>query len=168
MIDLYSNAAASQPPRSGPAAATRPRVNLPAARHLLPMEVCVLLLDKEPDQVLQIMESGQIDFAWNIASPGARRRDLRIWRESLLALVNRSASEPRSVEDVINSILPARDPRTPELQRWFCASQSHVQRLVEAGELRPCAPPVATRGPNAFTRIERASVAEFLRKRRLR
>jgi hypothetical protein len=102
------------------------------------------------DEILQLIETRQIRWAWDIARPGARRPEVRIWRDSVLAsLAGEDASHPvsapeeRSLTQVITSILPrptslarrAAAIGLQELQRRFLCCRSHLLGLIADGEL---------------------------------
>lgn len=127
----------------------------------------MVLLDRGEDEILRAIESGAIGWAWDIASEGAVRREIRVWRDSLLALIQGKREGDLSEEKVLATVLPPRDVRSPELQRLFSCSSTHVHSLIDAALIRPSAEPRATSGRNAYTVVDRASVAAFLRSRRI-
>jgi hypothetical protein len=135
---------------------------LPAHRPLVPVEVAVVILDRDYDEVVSLIEEGKLMPAWNIASPGCERREIRIAREGLLRMINGQGESLKAEE-----MLPHhRDTlRTTELQRFFSASQWHVQGLCNAGELEVEGERAVVRGPNAFSRVTRTSVLNFLNRR---
>ena len=142
----------------------------------------MVLLDRDEDEVLAAVESGVLGWAWNIARPGAERRELRIWAPSLLSLLaggRPEAATPRSQESgaaqpgeelltLLRGILPGRDVRSTELQRFFSCSGSHVAHLLQDGCLAPAALRQCEDGPNSFTRVKRDSVVKFLGGRRVK
>lgn len=127
----------------------------------------MVLLDRSEDEVLHAIEGGALAWAWDIRSPGAERRELRVWRDSVLAVM-RGQRDPETTEDkVMASILPARDIRSPELQRLWSCSSTHIHTLMDAGQIATAAAPAAARGPASYAVITRASAAAFLRLRRI-
>jgi hypothetical protein len=143
---------------------------------LVPLEACMVILDRDEDDLLALIEGGFLRWVWDIRSPQAERRELRVWRGSVLAYAERKTTEHLLLKeaDVYESLLPGRrdDLRSTELQRLFSASQTHIQHLIDnrllpavghggAGTMRPL------HGPNSFTRVKRAEVIAFLRSRSL-
>jgi hypothetical protein len=129
------------------------------------------------DDVLRLIDTGQIRWAWDISRKGARRPEVRIWRESLLAyLARESGGDPKafgaddlSLPQVIEAILPRPPALTPraatvrgrELQRRLLCCRTHLARLIADGEL--CC--VGPTGPGRNPAILYQSVFEFLKRR---
>jgi hypothetical protein len=105
------------------------------------------------DEALRLIDNGQIQWAWDISRLGARRSEVRIWRESLLSYLaaesgqaKKKKPEAAPLQDVIAAILPKPWALTPraavvgrrELQRRFLCCRTHLAGLVEDGELRVC------------------------------
>lgn len=144
-----------------------PTLNISAARPLIPVEACMVLLDRNEDEVLHAIESGILGWAWDISAVGEHRREIRVWRDSLLALLNGNRGPELEEAKVFARVLPPRSIRSPELQRIFSCSQTHVQTLIERGYLKAEAPRQAESGPRAYTLVTRESVAMFLRSARV-
>ncbi len=51
---------------------------------LVPMAAVMVMLDRSEDDLLGLVEGGELEFAFDISSDGAGRREVRIYRESLL------------------------------------------------------------------------------------
>jgi hypothetical protein len=129
------------------------------------------------DEVLRLIDTRQIRWAWDISRKGARRPEVRIWRESLLAcLARESGGAPKtfgaddlSLPQVIETILPRPPALTPraatvrgsELQRRFLCCRTHLAGLIADGEL--CC--VGPSGPGRSPAILYQSVFEFLKRR---
>lgn len=143
-------------------------LQLPAARPLVPMEACMVLLDRNEDELLSLVETGDMAWAWDIRSEEATRREIRVWRGSLLAHMRQEADE-EDEEIVLSSLLPhSRETiRSTELQRLFSASQTHIQNLINQGALREDGMRETQAGPNAFCRVSRQSIINFLKERRV-
>lgn len=143
-------------------------LTLPSGRPLVPLEACFVLLDRDEDEVLGEVETGKLGWAFDLRTRGAVRREVRVWRESLLErLAGLQPQTSGSTLAVVDTFLPHRDIRLMELARWFSCSGSHITNLVRDGSLelagdRPCHSSVA-----AVTRICRASVVSFLSCRRI-
>lgn len=128
------------------------------------------------EDVLTLIETRQIVWAWDIARPGANRPEIRIWRESLLGyLAHEGGAAPQngglSLRQIIEAILPgpaALGPRSAtvngrELQRRFQCSRTHLAGLIADGELARVGPA----RPGISPVILWQSVFEFLKRRRL-
>lgn len=140
---------------------------IPAARPLVPVEAAMVILDRDEDEILHAVETGSLGWAWDIATPGAARMELRIWRESIQALSSAQVDEPIEAEAVIARILPPTDLRSPQVQRIFSCSSTHIHALIDAGTFDVVTPPAAESGPRSYSVLSRDSVARFLRSRRV-
>ena len=101
------------------------------------------------DDVLRLIDSRQIRWAWDIARRGARRPEVRIWRDSLVACLAREEGvkpppmENLSLDQVIEAILrraAALSRRAAsisfyELQRRLLCCRTHLHGLIDDGEL---------------------------------
>ena len=126
----------------------------------------MVLLDRDEDDVLAAVESGVLAWAWDIRAVGSERRELRIWRDSLLDVIGGQRSRERTPEEVFQAIFPPRAVRTTELQRLWSCSSTHISHLLADGSL-PAAPRPRRSGPLSVTRVEPAALHEFLRVRRV-
>jgi hypothetical protein len=129
------------------------------------------------DEVLMLIDSRQIQWAWDIARKGAGRPEVRIWRESILAYLAREGGGPAplagdlSLPQVIEAVLPkvaaislrATTVRGSELQRRFLCCPTHLSGLIADGELCRVGPS----RPGATPVILYQSAFEFLKRRTL-
>lgn len=145
-----------------------PQLCIPAARPLVPVEACMVLLDRDEDDILSAIDSGVIHWAWDIASPGAARREIRIWRDSLLALLQHTKEREADEGQVLSGFLPQRDIRTTEIQRWFSCSSTHVHAMLDQSVFTEVRRPAALSGPMSYSVVSRGSVVAFLQARRVR
>jgi len=144
-------------------------IQLPVARPLWPMEACMCLLDQNEDQVLALIEDGSLSLAFDIAAPGATRREIRIWRESLLAVLQES-KQPKAdkARAIIDEMMPGRDLLHREVQRILSCSVSHVTELIRLEALVGIGPRPEHSCTGHMTRISRVSLAAFLERRIVR
>lgn len=140
---------------------------LPVSRPMIPIEVAMTCADRDEDQVLSLIECGKLEWAWDVARAGAVRREIRIWRDSLMAFLQGISLTVTQGEAVISSILPHSRPeiRASEIRHMFCCSQSHVTHLVDDNLL--VATTLSARGPLGSARITRQSLITFLLNRRV-
>lgn len=128
----------------------------------------MVLLDRGEDEVLAAIESGSLAWAWDIRRAGAERREIRIWRDSLLdVVVGQKRSGALDQAAVFAAMLPPRPIRTTELQRFWSCSSSHISHLLEDGLLTAVAAREAGSGPNSFARVTPESIRSFLTARRV-
>jgi len=139
---------------------------IPAARPLVPVEVLMTLGDLHEDDALELVQSGQIAWAWDIRAPSAERREIRIWRESLLGWLSdrTGAGQP---ECAISALFPhsLAEIKSTELQRMFCCSQYHVYTLIAGGCITAIT--AGRRAPGGYARVTRDSIENFLTYRRI-
>jgi hypothetical protein len=126
-------------------------------------------------EILGLIDRREIGWAWDISRKDARRPEIRIWHESVLAYLAREnggdAPPPArySIDQILALVLPKADPLAPrtagvgyvELQRRPLCSRQHLNHLIADGELcqiRPCRP---SRTPAILYQ----SAVEFLRRR---
>jgi len=127
------------------------------------MEAASVMLDADSDQVAEMIDDGRISMAWDIASQGATRREIRIWRDSVVAQIS---GEVQPDFQSIDRIVPdgTRELRTRQLQHMLAASQEHIARLAKQGLLTAAGR--VRRGPRGL-RITRDSLIKFLQSRRI-
>lgn len=137
-------------------------------RPLVPIEVAVFALDVQgPDDVLRQIESGRIEWSWDIASPGAERREVRIFWRCLTHQMRAFGGSGQIENAVYNEVIPSHWGRVRAAsiyRRWAC-SQELVSKLLAAGCLTGIT--AAQRGQAGSPEVTRASVIQFLEGRRL-
>jgi hypothetical protein len=149
-------------------------LKLPTGRPLVPIEAIMVLLDKSEDDVLNLIECGFLRWAFNIAAPDAERRELRVYRESVLDYLHDAhqqssyyAFDPdAALERVITAILPPGTQPTftaSKFARRLTCSSQHVLNLIDARVIPTMT--VRRRGPNGSPLIERFGARAFLRSR---
>jgi hypothetical protein len=131
-------------------------------RPLMNLWTAAWLLGVDEDGIVEFIQDGKIQHAFNLARPGRRVRMIRIFSQDVLDF-GAGVNYKRDLGAVIASILPAgRDSfRTPEIQYKFHCAQSHLSNLIKAG----CFP--GQRMAKSKNRLSRASVVQFLTKRRI-
>lgn len=126
----------------------------------------MVLLDADEDDLVHAIEDGTLSLAWNIASPGSKRREIRVWRDSLLAAMRRQTGpDVAAVRPIIEAMLPGRDLLHREVQRLLSCCSSHVTELLNLEALHPAEARPAFSCPGHATRILRLSVVTFLERR---
>jgi hypothetical protein len=142
-------------------------LQLPTTRPLIPAEMVMVMLDRDEDQVLTMIESGALTWAWDIASADAERREIRVWRECMAAeLSGLPQPDPDAEAQALATVLPPGDEiRSSQLRRRWTASQGHIQHLIDQHLLQGLNAP--RRGPYGYVRISRSSAVNFLRTRRI-
>lgn len=138
---------------------TLPSFDLPARWPLVPVSVAAFFLDRAPEEIR--LQSDSV-WAWDIASPERDRREVRIWRQSLLALRTPALKVAGRHDAVLEKFLPRRGLRGTELQNLFFCTAQHIAELDAAGLLVVERDRLAASGPRASRLYTRASVAQFL------
>jgi len=143
-------------------------LRLPAGRPLVPIEAVMVLIDRDEDDILNLVELGKLRWAFDISSPGTKRRELRIHRESVLEYLS-SSHEATKDTNLISGILPKptlvqahATIRGTELGRRFSCCQWLVANLIDTGELSLAPIPVTCK-VSPF--IDHASALAFLLRR---
>jgi hypothetical protein len=129
----------------------------------------MILMDRSEDEILAAIESGALPFAWHIGSSHADRREIRVWRESLLEFLEGRKPEPIGEGEVMRRILPQQDTiKSTQLQRVLSCSSTLVHQLFEEG----CFGALAVErpkesGPHSALTFQRGRVDAWLRGRRV-
>jgi len=125
------------------------------------------LFDVTEDDVLYLIEDGQFAWAFDIATPGARKREIRIWRRCIMLRQGGDFTAEATIADVLEDILPK--PHLPTIRavslcRAFNCSSSHIGHLISLGCLQEEA---SDRGITVTRILTRSSVERFLAERRV-
>ncbi|HEY3853819.1 MAG TPA: hypothetical protein VGO67_05435 [Verrucomicrobiae bacterium] len=127
------------------------------------------ILGTNGDGVIALIDAGEIAFAFNVSSPTARNRDVRILSEALTAYVERRPCRVKSLADAVGTVLPAPSVhkgfstiRRVTLSRRLGCSVDHIGNLVKAGQLQPAPLPV---GKSESPLLLHQSVATWLSSR---
>lgn len=145
-------------------------INLSHRRPLLTVETVVAMLDMDKIAVFENCDSGRFAWAFDLSTPDSSRRELRIWRGSVLAWREADGADPAGTipeADVFVSIIPPLNPRSSDLARRFGISRDHLRSLLDAREMAIASAPTQSQGINAACRLLRSSVVSFLRRRRV-
>ncbi len=180
----------SPPPRGKPApVAPVPRpfdFGFTARCPLVPLPAVMLFLNQKQRAVVALIETGQLRWAFDIRSASAAIREIRVLRDSLFEYTRLRPrehfheSDRHEFADIIETILPEpkdkRSRRAPvsaaapepvvtgiEVAQCLSCSPGHVRKLLRDNLLR--AP--GRHEPGDAVLVLRASVIEFLRKRRM-
>ena len=132
---------------------------------LVSIETARAVLGKTEDQVVEMIESGALRFAWNIASKKSRSRYIRLFVPSLADAVNQKDHQPAALSDAIKFILPGSSPTVPasRLAQLFNTGSTHIADLLRERSLVK-----VTNGRHARSSplVSRESVVKFLTLRR--
>lgn len=136
---------------------------------LLRPETVQDVLNKSRDEVNAMIQSGELAFAFDLAAQPGKQKDPRILT---LCVAEKSGwknpigqTKNFQLPEVIGLILPKRDVRSTELKGLFACSHQHVHRLKN--NFKISRQPVEQDGPNSYTVFSRASIENFLAKRRM-
>lgn len=154
-------------------------LKLPTGQPLVRLGTVMDLLNRDEVAVMNLIELRLVKWAFNIGEPNAKRREVRIWRESMLEYLRADygimvADDVRPFEiqlnEVIGKILPRPISRAGlpatirgrELSRRLACSAKHVLDLMHEKTLTESNIEV---GPKISPFILHASCVEFLKTR---
>jgi hypothetical protein len=140
-------------------------VELPRTKPTLALESCADFFDRDYDTLVVDVENRLIKFAWDISTPGASRREIRIYAPSAWAFVYHRSMPLISEDDVYRLILPGRDIRSTELKRILACSHQHIHELKS--QFVVTREPLQADGPASFSVFSRESIVRFLHARRI-
>jgi hypothetical protein len=180
----------SPPPRGRPApVAPVPRpfdFGFTARCPLVPLPAVMLFLNQKQRAIVALIEAGQLRWAFDIRSASAATREIRVLRDSLFEYIrlrpreHYHESDRHEFAEIIQAILPEPKEKRPrrapastdapepvvtgiEVAQCFSCSTGHARKLLRDNLLR--AP--GRHEPGDAVLVLRASVIEFLRKRRM-
>lgn len=140
-------------------------IELPRTKPTLALESCADFFDRDYGALAADVQNRVIKFSWDIATEGARKKEIRIYAQTALAFFLGKPIPKMSEEDVYKIILPNRDIRSTELERILACSHQHVHAIKT--HFTVTREPVQEDGPNSFTVFDRQSIVNFLKARRL-
>ncbi len=176
-----------RPRRELPVVAPVPRpfdFGFSASHPLVPLPAAVLFLNRKQRAVFALIESGELRWAFDIRSPSAGTRAIRILRDSLFEYTRLRPrevyyeSDPLEFAAIIKAVLPERKAKEnrraskpgpepvlscSEVAQCLSCTNNHILNLVRENLLRT----PARHRPGEPVLILRASVIVFLRQRRM-
>ncbi len=150
-------------PTSPPATATRQR-----SKPLLNCRAVCSLIDKPQRQVVQLTESGDLTFCWDVSlnPKRSRKRELRILPAAVADWM-RGRPCSLTLEQVLQSLLPHGDPEilSRDLVRVLNITGEHLFALARRKEIMPCSR--WHRGRGGCARFTAESFVQFLKRRQV-
>jgi hypothetical protein len=163
MNAVIAETAISPPPR--PDARPRP---------LMPIPAVMWRLDVDEDQVLRLIEDGELLWAFNLAAARATRRTIRVLSESVsdyLAGQVRTCGDNKAEAEwqrVASLVFPDKPVIvTCELARALSCGRDLAMNLVRKNHVRVVSGRRWRSGPGGSPRIDTASAKEWLKGRRI-
>ena len=142
-------------------AATAPRKH---SKPLLPLRACCSLVDKDENRVLELIESGEIAWAFDV-SLDRKRRAIRALPAAVADYLKGHTCELKWA-DVLGLMLPdAPTILASEITRVLNVSGDHTYHLIDRKKIVAC--PTRRRGPGGSARVPTKSFVQFLQTRRL-
>lgn len=146
---------------------------LALGRQLLPIEIAMGVLNRDEDGVKWLYESGHLQVAFDLASAGTKRAEVRIWRQSIIDYGERDYStllgrkDHQALAKAISAALPPGEKPVllAKLRNLWWLSSTHLHNLLEAREF--CAVPGQRLKHPHSPLLERASLEAFLTRRRI-
>ena len=115
-------------------------MNATTTRALLSTSAVQALLDRDEDQVLALIQSGKLAWAWDFRAPGAKRACLRVLRQCVADLC---AGRPgltgeEDWERILGLIFPHRPQviASRKLSQIFTLSSTHTCDFIKHGLLK--------------------------------
>lgn len=158
-------------------------LRIPAGRVLVPIEVVIYWLDRDYEDVLNLITIGSLQWAWDVrcaknhlTGAATDRSEIRIWQKCFLDYGRmaeggwRTTSE--SEKEIYGSVFAKHGERiggatviraAALARRWSVDSQ-HVARLLAEGSIEAAPEKL---GPKESPAIYCASAIEFLKMRRV-
>jgi hypothetical protein len=131
---------------------------------MIPLRGCVAALGLGEQAVLELLEGGQLRWAWDLRRPKARRAYVVVLAQSLRAY-QQGGGPPAEWADVLKLVLPPHRPmlRAVEVARTLSVTPHHANNLIRDGLLIVLNP---RRGRTTSPLVTSASLARFLQMRR--
>ncbi len=169
-------------PQTFPRPAAAPILPPPAqAKPALPVELIVpfltvagvrAVLGADEDDVLKLIETRRLRWAFDLRGAGAKRAALRVFAPCVQEYQAREQGRPAppcaaTVDQVIDCVFSHKRPilRATELKARWNASSTHLHNLIAAGLL--AAVPGTGDCVNQTPMVTRASAIAFLKQRQL-
>lgn len=153
-------------PHCGPAPVVQRSFDLaiPDARLLVSIDVASSCLNRDHQDIIDLIELGSLEYAWNIAVPGSRVIERRIHRDSLRCY-QLHLRDARTEADYYASLFQHSRPtlRLSELYRVLNCSSQHALQLRRDGCFGPATAAVTS---GISPAVRRDAVIAFLKKRR--
>ncbi len=140
-------------------------------RPLAPLKVAMWALDRNEDDVLALIGSRALPWAFDLARAGAERQFVAVWNGSIVAYKQNRVAAPEfaslTMDDVLADILPDRQAlRAVELKALLASVvQGHIAHLIADKLIAPDARRNCGLGRGQSPWVTRASVAGFLQSR---
>lgn len=147
---------------------------IPTGRQLVHPKALETLLDRAPHDVELLLNTGYLEYAFDLSSAGANTRsEKRVWRQSVIEYAqgylgkNDFQRKPDRLAAVVRACLPAGSgPFTiSKLARCWTVSSTHLHSLLASGAFR--AEPGQALKITHSPLLNRASVSEWLKTRRV-
>jgi len=141
-------------------------MNLTFKTPVVSLDTCRSVLGRGEDACIELIETGRLRFAFNLATPGTHRRLVRVLSLSLIDCALGTDSQPPSLEGAIRYILPGSSPELTAawLSRAWNVGGTHICSLLNAGELKGTSP--ENRLHRQLRLLSRSSAVRFLENRR--
>jgi hypothetical protein len=139
----------------------------------MPLSAVMTWLDLDEDDVIVLIDEGALLWAFDIKSPGAGKRNVRVLTESVEDLVQRRKRTYQDDESEWQRVAALVFPDKPaivtrELARALNAGRNFTIDLIHARQFQfaPGGAQIRT-GPNGSPHITTASAKKWLLKRRM-
>jgi hypothetical protein len=133
------------------------------SKPMLPVRGVCSLIDKDEHRVLELIESGEIVWAFDV-SYARKNRDLRVLPAAVADYLRGRPCELKW-EDVLALLLPD-EPMilALDITRILNVSTDHTHHLIDGKQIIAC--PTRRKGPGGSARVPAKSFIQFLQQRR--
>ena len=133
------------------------------SKPLLPVRGVCSLVDKNAEQVLQLLEEGALSWAWDV-SLARKRREIRVLPAAVADYLKGHTCELKWA-DVLDLMVPDA-PTVPasDITRMLNVSSDHTYHLIDRKQIVAC--PTRRRGPGGSARVPAKNLIQFLEQRR--
>ena len=143
----------------------------PNPRPVVCLTTVMDLLGIDSDAAMNLIDGGDLAFAWNISAPTSRCREVRVLAEAVQAYQEGRACSVKTVADAVNCILPKASSlaslptiRRSILSRRLGCSAEHLSNLTQAREIKLATARVSA---SESPLLDYKSVSQFLHRRTL-
>lgn len=134
---------------------------------LVSIEFCKSVSTLSEDMILELVDQGELEYAFDIKAAGRHRRSVRVLVDSLRSYIDRSEKPSLKLDEAIALIVPrglGDKIKASVVARRFNCSPTHVYDLVKTGSIRMLQ---KGRVEKDSALLCRQSVVQFLKSRRM-
>lgn len=136
-------------------------------RPLVPLQFCMVMLDRDEDDLITDIEAGRIEWAFDLRRESSRRRLIRVWTSAIRISGSASPAVGMTLREVAEACLPQGRIRATDLCRSWTCSSTQISALIADGDFGAVKRPPVSSGPRSSPEISRKAALAFLMSRRV-